>query len=129
MPLHHADQIQMNPSAVVNSQKLLDTAPGSKKSTQDTSTHIQTASGPVATVLAGARGQKRVANYDEIGHRTGPRKKRHEKRTLYIADARQATGQLITEIQIGQRMLGIIESSATICSGQGGSGTPTTAVV
>ena len=59
--------------------------------------------------LAGAsRGQKRVANYDEIGHRTGPRK----KRTLYIADAKQATGQLITEIQIGQRMLGIIESSA-----------------
>ena len=41
-------------------------------------------------------------------HRTGPRK----KRTLYIADAKQATGQLITEIQIGQRMLGIIESSA-----------------
>ena len=30
----------------------------------------------------------------------------------FIADARQATGQLITEIQIGQRMLGIIESSA-----------------
>ena len=59
-------------------------------------------------MLAGARGQKRVANYDEIGHRTGPRK----KRTLYIADAKQATGQLITEIQIGQRMLGIIESSA-----------------
>ena len=27
-------------------------------------------------------------------------------------DAKQATGQLITEIQIGQRMLGIIESSA-----------------
>ena len=49
-----------------------------------------------------------VANYDEIGHRTGPLK----KRTLYIADAKQATGQLITEIQIGQRMLGIIESSA-----------------
>ena len=49
-----------------------------------------------------------VANYDEIGHRTGPRK----KRTLYIADAKPATGQLITEIQIGQRMLGIIESSA-----------------
>ena len=49
-----------------------------------------------------------MANYDEIGHRTGPRK----KRTLYIADAKQATGQLITEIQIGQRMLGIIESSA-----------------
>ena len=46
--------------------------------------------------------------HDEIGHRTGPRK----KRTLYIADARQATGQLITELQIGQRMLGIIESSA-----------------
>ena len=51
-----------------------------------------------------------MANYDvdEIGHRTGPRK----KRTLYIADAKQATGQLIMEIQIGQRMLGIIESSA-----------------
>ena len=31
---------------------------------------------------------------------------------VYIADAKQATGQLITEIQIGQRMLGIIESSA-----------------
>ena len=77
-------------------------------------------------MLAGARGQKRVANYDEIGHRTGPRK----KRTLYLADAKQATGQLITEIQIGQRMLGIIESSARyICSGHGGSGTPTTAVV
>ena len=105
---HHADQIQMNPSAVVNSQKLLDTAPERKKTTQDASSHIQAASGPVATVLAGARGQKRVANYDEIGHRTGPRK----KRTLYIADAKQATGQLITEIQIGQRMLGIIESSA-----------------
>ena len=105
---HHADQIQMNPSAVVNCQKLLETAPGRKNSTQDASTHIQTASGPVATVLAGARGQKRVANYDEIGHRTGPRK----KRTLYLADAKQATGHLITEIQIGQRMLGIIESSA-----------------
>ena len=51
-----------------------------------------------------------MANYDEIGHRTGPRK----KRTLYIADARQATGQLITEIQIGQRMIGIIESSARL---------------
>ena len=51
-----------------------------------------------------------MANYDEIGHRTGPRK----KRTLYIADAKQATGQLITEIQIGQRMLGIIESSARL---------------
>ena len=49
-----------------------------------------------------------VAPVNEIGHRTGPRK----KRTLYIADAKQATGQLITEIQIGQRMLGIIESSA-----------------
>ena len=49
-----------------------------------------------------------MANYDEIGHRTGPRK----KRTLYLADAKQATGHLITEIQIGQRMLGIIESSA-----------------
>ena len=99
---------QTCPSAVVNSQKLLDTAPERKKTTQDASSHIQAASGPVATVLAGARGQKRVANYDEIGHRTGPRK----KRTLYIADAKQATGQLITEIQIGQRMLGIIESSA-----------------
>ena len=55
-----------------------------------------------------AEDEKRVANYDEIGHRTGPRK----KRTLYIADAKQTTGQLITEIQIGQRMLGIIESSA-----------------
>ena len=57
-----------------------------------------------------------MANYDEIGHRTGPRK----KRTLYIADAKQATGQLITEIQIGQRMLGIIESSARyvyMCTG------------
>ena len=49
-----------------------------------------------------------MANYDEIGHRTGPRK----KRVLYIADAKQATGQLITEIQIGPRMLGIIESNA-----------------
>ena len=29
-----------------------------------------------------------------------------------FVDAKQATGQLITEIQIGQRMLGIIESSA-----------------
>ena len=105
---HPIHQIQTNPSADVIRQKLLDTAPERKESTQDASTHIQTASGPVATVLAGARGQKRVANYDEIGHRTGPRK----KRTLYIADARQATGQLITEIQIGQRMLGIIESSA-----------------
>ena len=108
----NTDQIQTNPSAdVYISQKLLDTAPVRKESTQDASTHIQTASSPVATVLAGARGQKRVASYDEIGHRTGPRK----KRTLYIADAKlqkQATGQLITEIQIGQRMLGIIESSA-----------------
>ena len=103
------DQIQKtNPSAEVISQKLLVTAPERKESTQDATTHIQTASSPVATVLAGARGQKRVANYDEIGHRTGPRK----KRTLYLADAKQATGQLITEIQIGQRMLGIIESSA-----------------
>ena len=48
-----------------------------------------------------------MANYDEIGHRTGPRK----KRTLYIADEKQETGHLITEIQIGQRMLGIIETS------------------
>ena len=31
---------------------------------------------------------------------------------VYIADAKQATGQLITEIKIGQRMLVIIESSA-----------------
>ena len=32
---------------------------------------------------------------------------------LYIADAKQATGHLrITEIQIGPRMLGIIESNA-----------------
>ena len=61
-----------------------------------------------------------MANYDEIGHRTGPRK----KRTLYIADAKQATGQLITEIQIGQRMLGIIESSARYAQAYGGSGTP-----
>ena len=90
------------------SVRVLVMAPERKESTQDATTHIQTASSPVATVLAGARGQKRVANYDEIGHRTGPRK----KRTLYIADAKQATGQLITEIQIGQRMLGIIESSA-----------------
>ena len=68
-----------------------------------------------------------MANYDEIGHRTGPRK----KRTLYIADAKQATGQLITEIQIGQRMLGIIESSARygICTGNVGSGTTTAADV
>ena len=105
---HHIDQIQKIPSAVVNSQKLLDTAPEREENTQDVSTHIQTASSPIATVLARARGQKRVANYDEIGHRTGPRK----KRTLYIADVKQATGQLVTEIQIGQRMLGIIESSA-----------------
>ena len=50
-----------------------------------------------------------MANYDEIGHRTGPEK----KRTQYIADTKQATGQLITEIQIGQRMLGIMfETSA-----------------
>ena len=55
---HHADQIQMNPSAVVNSQKLLVTAPESKENTQDASTHIQTASGPVATVLARARGRR-----------------------------------------------------------------------
>ena len=108
MRTHHTNQIQTNSSAEVIRQKLPDTAPERKESTQDASTHIQTASSPVATVLAGARGQKRVANYDEIGHRTGPRK----KRTLYIADAKQATGQLITEIQIGQRMLGIIESSA-----------------
>ena len=65
-----------------------------------------------------------MANYDEIGHRTGPRK----KRTLYIADEKQETGHLITEIQIGQRMLGIIESSAryvhTAHRQFGGSGTP-----
>ena len=81
----------------------------------------------VATVLAGARGQKRVANYDEIRHRTGPRK----KRTLYIADAKQATGQLITEIQIGQNMLGIIESSARYAQAMEANieSTPTTAVV
>ena len=36
---------------------------------------------------------------------------------LHIADAKQATGQLITEIQIGQRMLGIIESSARYAKG------------
>ena len=36
------------------------------------------------------------------GHRTG----------AALCDARQATGQLITEIQIRQRMIGIIESSA-----------------
>ena len=67
-----------------------------------------------------------MANYDEIGHRTGPRK----KRTLYIADEKQETGHLITEIQIGQRMLGIIESSARYVHRQfGGSGTPTSAVV
>ena len=50
-----------------------------------------------------------MANYDEIGHRMGPQK----KRTLYIADAKQATGQLITEIQIGQRMLGITSLEAS----------------
>ena len=60
----------------VISQKLLDTAPERKESTQDASKHIQTASSPVATVLAGARGQKRVANYDEIGHRTGDRERK-----------------------------------------------------
>ena len=48
-----------------------------------------------------------------MGYWTGPRK----KRTLYIADAKQATGKLIAEIQIGSRidrprMLNIIESSA-----------------
>ena len=48
---HHHDQIQKIPSAVVNSQKLLDTAPERKENTQDASTHIQTASSPVATVL------------------------------------------------------------------------------
>ena len=41
------------------------------------------------------------------------RKKRVLSTVLYIADAKQATGQLrITEIQIGPRMLGIIESNA-----------------
>ena len=54
MRSHHTDQIQTNPSADVISQKLLDTAPERKESTQDASTHIQTASSPVATVLAGA---------------------------------------------------------------------------
>ena len=89
MQTHHIHQLQQtNPSADVG-QKLLNTAPVRKESTQDAATHTQTASSPVATVLARARGQKRVANYDEIGHRTGPRE---TKRTLYIADAKQATG-------------------------------------
>ena len=40
-------------------------------------------------------------------------KRSRKKRVLYIADAKQATGHLrITEIQIGPRMLGIIESNA-----------------
>ena len=56
--------------------------------------------------------------------RAGPRK----KRTLYIADAKQATGHLITEIQIGQRMRHHREQRQ-ICTGNGGSGTPTSAVV
>ena len=46
-------------------------------------------------------------------------------------DAKQATGQLITEIQIGQRMLGIIESSARYAQAMEANieSTPTTAVV
>ena len=43
-----------------------------------------------------------------MGYRTGPR----QKRTRYIEDAKQATGKLIAEIQIGPRMISIIESSA-----------------
>ena len=52
----------------------------------------------------------RSSSWSQDGTKTGPRK----KRTLYTADAKQATGQLIKEIQIGQRMLGIIESSARL---------------
>ena len=40
MRTHHTNQIQTNPSADVISQKLLDTAPERKESTQDASTHI-----------------------------------------------------------------------------------------
>ena len=37
---------------------------------------------------------KRVANYDEIGPATADRTGPQKKRVLYIADAKQATGQL-----------------------------------
>ena len=48
-----------------------------------------------ALLLARARGQmKRVANYDEIGPATADRTGPQKKRVLYIADAKQATGQL-----------------------------------
>ena len=71
MQTHHIHQLQTIPSADV-CQKLLNTAPERKESTQVASTHTQTASSckqPCGNsgVLARARGQKRVANYDEIG--------------------------------------------------------------
>ena len=47
---HHIHQLQTIPLADV-CQKLLNTAPKRKESTQDASTHTQTASSPVATVL------------------------------------------------------------------------------
>ena len=74
----------------------------------DTHTHSEQ---PCSNSASGSEGAEESGELrrDTIGHRTaGPRK----KRTLYLADAKQATGQLITEIQIGQRMIGIIESSA-----------------
>ena len=50
MRTHHTNQIQTNSSAEVIRQKLPDThtAPERKESTQDASTHIQTASSPVS---------------------------------------------------------------------------------
>ena len=50
MQTHHIHQLQTIPSADV-CQKLLNTAPERKESTQVASTHTQTASSPVATVL------------------------------------------------------------------------------
>ena len=93
----------------------------------DTHTNSEQPCSNSASESEGAEESGFLANYDEIGHRTGPRK----KRTLYIADAKQATGHLITEIQIGQRMLGIIENTEQrqICTGNGGGGTPSSAFV
>ena len=48
MRTHHTNQIQTNSSAEVIRQKLPDTAPERKESTQDASTHIQTASSHVS---------------------------------------------------------------------------------
>ena len=57
---------------------------------------------------AGKRKRTHTGSYDEASRRSGPRR----AKVAHIADARGGGGALVARIQIGPRMVGMIEDSA-----------------